>query len=135
MPVIRKQASLVEDVHVHGQLPEKQMLDVLKGSWLFVLPSEREGFGLAPLEAMATGTPVLTVDYPDNAVKDLCTGNNGLIAPPGSKCIASAIQGLFSNEEHWKEMSENALSLAAQYDWNTTTSLLEGYFQRVVEDN
>ena len=135
LPVIRKQASVIKDIHVHGQLPEKQMLDVLKSSWLFILPSEREGFGLAPLEAMATGTPVLTVDYPDNAVKDLCTDNNGLIVPPGSKHIASAIQKLFSNEEHWQGMSEKALSLAAQYDWNTATSLLEGYFQRVIENS
>ena len=37
----------------------KQMMDLLGGSDCFVFPSRGEGFGMTPLEAMATGVPVI----------------------------------------------------------------------------
>lgn len=38
-----------------GQLPQEEMYEVLKQADCFVFPSRGEGFGLTPLEAMATG--------------------------------------------------------------------------------
>ena len=133
LPMIRKQASLVDDCYVHGFLPEDEMINVLESSWLSILPSEREGSGIVALEAMAAGTPVITVDFPHNALTASCV-EKGLVVPPRSDYVSSAIQSLLTNEEAWLKMSENASSFAKQSDWETVTGQMEEYLRRIIED-
>lgn len=44
---------------IYGKLPEKEMHDIMARSDCFVYPSRGEGFGMTPLECMATGLPVI----------------------------------------------------------------------------
>ncbi len=49
------------------------------------LPSQREGYGLVVLEAMARGTPAVVVGDDDNAAEELIAeGENGFVAPSSS---------------------------------------------------
>jgi L-malate glycosyltransferase len=57
-----------------------KLIQKIKSAKIMILPSEREGFGIAVLEANACDVPVLVLDYPDNASKELiCNGKNGFI--------------------------------------------------------
>ena len=108
------------------------MLDILKSSWLFVSPSEREGSGIASLEAMAAGIPVITTDYPDNAAKELITSvRSGIVVQPNISDIVSAILKVYSDEESWKEMSNNAHLFAMKNDWDAIASQMESYFYKI----
>ncbi len=136
LPSIREQAFKLDDCFIHGFLPEEQMLDILRSSWLFVLPSEREGSGIAALEAMAAGSPVITVDYPDNATKELITKRGtGMVAQPEKSSIASKIMEIYSDEDNWQKMSVNARSLAMTYDWDRVVDSFESYLQRVANNS
>ena len=61
---------------------ERHVLDEALGTALcFVLPSEREGYGLVVVEAAAQGVPVVVVDGPENAATELVDdGVNGAVA-------------------------------------------------------
>ncbi|MEM1989942.1 MAG: glycosyltransferase family 4 protein [Candidatus Bathyarchaeia archaeon] len=131
LPSIKSWASGIKDCLLHGFLPENDLVDLLKSAWLFVLPSEREGSGIAPLEAMAAGIPVVTVDFPDNAVKDLAKLNCCLVTKPESCAIASEILRLLKNEGEWMEMSYNAAKAAKRYDWSIISSMMEDFLLRV----
>ena len=132
---IKNKAAGIKDCFVHGFLPEDQMIDLFKSSWLFVLPSEREGSGIAAMEAMAAGIPFITLNYPNNAAKELCRFKCGIVVEPLESSIASAIIQLFGNENMWKELSGNALNVAKMYDWDMITNQLENFFGRVVNNS
>ncbi len=75
------QLGLQADVRFLGKVD--QVADVLRGGDLFLLPSETESFGLAALEAMACGVPVIAsrVGGVPEVVLD---GETGVLAPVGA---------------------------------------------------
>jgi glycosyltransferase involved in cell wall biosynthesis len=130
---IRKRAEGIKDCFVHGFMPEDQMVDLMKSAWLFVLPSQREGSGIAVLEAMAAGVPFVTIDYPDNAAKEFCDFKCGLLVKPSVISIAKAIIKLINEEELWTELSLNAVEFAKKCDWNIIAKYMEDFFCKVVK--
>ena len=73
---------------------ERERLDGLLGrAACFVLPSIREGYGMAVVEAIAFGVPVVVCEGPDNAATELVTENvNGAVAPRSApREVADAI--------------------------------------------
>jgi glycosyltransferase involved in cell wall biosynthesis len=131
LPTIRRYAKEIKGIHILGKVTEEEKIELLKNSWLFMMPSTREGLPLAPLEAMAEGTPVLTVDHPDNGAKDVCVEGNGVIVPPDSASIASAVLKMLSNESEWNMMREASLQYAKKCDWDTITDKVEVYFDSI----
>jgi glycosyltransferase involved in cell wall biosynthesis len=76
---------------------------------LFVLPSIREPFGLALLEAMASGLPVLATAAggPSEFIESEV---NGFLVPPrDSKALASKINWILSNKEKVKGIGKEGL--------------------------
>ena len=64
----------------------------MKSAQLMVFPTRREGFGLAAVEAMACGTPVITTDHPDNFARLLITpGRNGYLCKPDGSDLPDLI--------------------------------------------
>jgi glycosyltransferase involved in cell wall biosynthesis len=116
-----RELELEERVELTGFLEYKDMIARIKASRLFVFPSTREGFGMAALEALACGTPVVTVDHPMNATADLVRGA-GFICPPTARGLAGAIiDGLEKSER----LRKKCLERARGYDWETVCNLAE----------
>ena len=61
---IVRELGLLERVTFHGPYPRHGLGDHLGRAWAAVFPSRGEGFGLALLEAMAAGVPVLASNIP-----------------------------------------------------------------------
>ena len=131
---IKQMSKNTKDCYVHGFLPDEKMVDLFKSSWLFVLPSEREGSGIAALEAMAAGVPFITADFPNNAAKELCRFECGLVIEPEEDAFASAIIELYKNDELWNKLSANALSTAKMHDWDNIATQMEDLFNTVVKN-
>jgi glycosyltransferase involved in cell wall biosynthesis len=132
---IRNRAADIKDCFVHGFLPENEMIELIKSAWLFVLPSEREGSGIAVLEAMASSVPFITVNYPNNGAKEFGRYNCGIVVNPEKTAIASAIIQLFGDEDCWKELSSNALNVAKAHDWDMISEQMENFFGMVIDES
>ncbi|MDJ1175388.1 glycosyltransferase [Roseofilum capinflatum] len=88
---------------------------VLQGSDLFVLPSFSENFGIAVVEAMAAGLPVIITPEVQIA-PEIKQANAGLIVEGNRESVASAIAQLLTSEK--QKLSHNAQTLVKQcYSW------------------
>jgi glycosyltransferase involved in cell wall biosynthesis len=118
------QSGLKDDVSFTGFLEDYQdVIAHMKSSKVLVLPSVREGFGMVVLEANACGLPVVVVDHPMNAAKDLIIpGENGFIAEVSEDSLSNNI---IEAMESRKKMVEDSKDFAKDYDWNNIITRLE----------
>jgi glycosyltransferase involved in cell wall biosynthesis len=118
------QSGLKDDVSFTGFLEDYQdVIAHMKSSKVLVLPSVREGFGMVVLEANACGLPVVVVDHPMNAAKDLIIpGENGFIAEVSENSLAGKIVEAIESRE---KMIESSKYFAKDYDWNNIITRLE----------
>lgn len=109
-----------KNISLHGHMDQDELMDYFRKAWLFVLPSYREGFSIASIEAMAASIPVVTVrsEYNYAANEVIKNGYNGLISTDFVD-LMSRIRYLYNNEEEWNMLSRNALEFTADYDWDT----------------
>lgn len=87
---------------------------LLKASDIVVLSTNFEGFGLAAVEGMAAGKPIVASDAP--GVKGI-VGKAGLLFPKGDeKTLARQINGLISNPDQYKQVASACLQRSKNYD-------------------
>lgn len=110
-----------------------ELIGTMKASKLLVLPSEREGFGMVVVEANACGVPVVVVDYPMNAAKDLIKkGKNGYISKPDPEDLTNKIIKTLENTD---TMKESSMAMSQDYDWEKIVDKLEAvYIQTARKD-
>lgn len=98
-----KDLKLENNVFFLGFLPNhNDVYALMKSSKVFVNPSEREGFGLAVLEANTCGIPVITLDHENNAAKELVQeNNNGFLTKYDEKELAEKILKILSPKKQY----------------------------------
>ncbi|MES1259422.1 MAG: N-acetyl-alpha-D-glucosaminyl L-malate synthase BshA [Gemmatimonadota bacterium] len=119
-----------DDVHFLGRLAN--VAPLLAAADLFVLPSQTESFGLAALESMACGTPVLAARV--GGIPELITdGVEGILEPVGSvEAMARRSIDLLRDEPRRSRMSEAALARAERYSTDAIVPQYEAFYQKVM---
>lgn len=118
--------NLAFQLGINHQVEFKGRLTTIEEVWqeiarakIAIQPSEREGFGIFPLEAMAIGTPVIYCDSPESAVGEIVRHDlEGICVSPNSQDLAIAMKDLLSNAQKWSKLSENARIRSQTFDWN-----------------
>ena len=103
-----------------------EVISLMKSSHVCVIPSTREGFGIAALEALACGLPVVTVDHPDNAICELITDETGFRSSLSVEDLAGKIRDALSR---YLAMKPACIASAEAYDWDRIIPELEQYYQ------
>lgn len=83
---------------------------------VFLHPNPREPFGIAPLEAMASGLPVVVPD--SGGVRTYADSSNCWIASPDANSFAKAVCDIMSNQHGRIEKTGRALETAREFSWD-----------------
>lgn len=106
---------------------------ILSYSDLFLLPSETESFGLAALEAMAWGVPVISSNSGGLPEVNF-DGVSGYLSDVGNvEEMAENAVKILNNIATLKTFKENALSVAKQFDIKNILPLYEGIYESALE--
>ena len=98
-----------------GYLPEETLAVMYRLAGVFVFPSLYEGFGLPPLEAMASGTPVVTSNV--SSFPEVTGDAAVLVDPYDPQAIANGIQRVFTDETLRAAHAPEGSTRAHQFWW------------------
>jgi glycosyltransferase involved in cell wall biosynthesis len=101
-----------------GYMPEETLAVMYRLAGVFVFPSLYEGFGLPPLEAMASGTPVVTSNV--SALPEVAGDAAILVDPLSPDAIADAIYRVLTDAELRQRLRERGIARARQFSWEAS---------------
>jgi alpha-1,3-rhamnosyl/mannosyltransferase len=99
-----------------GVVDDADMPGLFAGADAFLYPTLYEGFGLPVIEAMASGTPVLTSST--SALQEIAGGYALLVDPMDAGAIATGIVTLATDPVKRAELAKMGLARAADFSWN-----------------
>lgn len=131
---LTRELGLQANIHFVGFLESRaDFMSYMKMSKVMVLPSTREGFGIVVVEANACGLPVVTVDHPRNAAKDLVVaGENGFVCQLSEEDLAGKILLAIENK---KAMEDMCREHARHYGWERIADQLEDVYKDALLKN
>ena len=128
---------LTRDLGIQGSVrflgKQDPVQEILSIADLFLLTSGSESFGLAPLEAMACGVPVVCSDV--GGLPELVAGSEaGFLCPLGDiDAFAKACIKILTNDSLHAEMAQHAREYAVRhYDTHAIVAQYEEYYEEVI---
>ncbi len=108
---------LGRDVVELGTVPDVEVPGWYAAADLLAFPSTKEGFGLAVLEAMSAGTPVVTSDLPV-FLEYLRPGEDALMVPVGRhEELADALDVALHDDDVRERLRTNGFGVARRFTW------------------
>ena len=115
-----------------GMLLGEEKLAALRDARIFVLPSYSENFGMAVIEAMACGLPVVISDQV-NICREVEAAGAGLVTPCEAVQTATAMLELLDNPELAGRVGQNGIKLVReQFQWTTIAITLEKTYKKII---
>jgi N-acetyl-alpha-D-glucosaminyl L-malate synthase BshA len=119
--------------HVQFLGEKDDLVAALQRSDVFLLPSETESFGLAALEAMACGVPVVASDV-GGLAEVVSDGEVGFLAPMGDvPAMAAHVRRMLTDDDLHSRLSQAARQRAeTQYQREPALDRYEAVYRRVL---
>jgi alpha-1,3-rhamnosyl/mannosyltransferase len=123
-------AGVRHDVRFFGFVPESTLSALYRLASVFAFPSLYEGFGLPPLEAMATGTPVVTSRI--SSLPEVVGDAAVLVDPYSVEDIATGIERVLGDAALRAAMIERGHARVAQFSWERSVRAIHSGYMKVL---
>lgn len=126
-----KQLGLEEYVRWLGFVDEADKPILYRAASTFVFPSQYEGFGLPPLEAMACNVPVVTTTVP--GISEVVGNAAMAVDPDDERQMGGAIIATLIQENLAAELKQKGLARAKKFTWERTVAETVAVYAEVLE--
>ncbi len=129
LPEILKELEIVDKVILSGFVDEGDLPILYSLAKLFCFVSYDEGFGLPPLESMASGIPVIVAS--SGSLPEVC-GDAGVYCDPDNpNDIAEKIKTLLSDPILYNEKKQKGLDISQNFNWKSSSQKLLNLFEQL----
>lgn len=127
---LRDRLGLGEVVQFLGFVSEEEKRELMRRTWVHVLTSVKEGWGITNVEAAACGTPTVASDSP--GLRDsVIHGETGFLAPHGDvAALARRIGQILRNPALRDRMGAAARRFAEGFTWDEAARRVEERLER-----
>lgn len=115
-----------------GHLEKETLANYYAGCDIFVHPNPKEPFGIAPLEAMASGVPTVVPNA--GGLLFYATEENTWLVEPTAEKFANAVREITENPELRKQKVEKAFEAVKQNTREASTDFLLATYDKLYED-
>ena len=117
-----------------GFVSEDEKGELLSRAWVHCLTSPKEGWGIANLEAAASGTPTVASDAP--GLRDsVVDGVTGFLVPHGDvEALADRIGRILADPTLRGRLGSGGRRFAESYSWEKTARRMDSSLRRAVAD-
>jgi glycosyltransferase involved in cell wall biosynthesis len=120
---------LHKHVRFFGFVPDQTLAVLYRLASVFVFPSLYEGFGLPPLEAMASGTPVVTSNV--SSLPEVAGDAAVLVDPYDPEEIAGAMHRVLTDTALRAALVARGLARARQFSWERSVRRIREIYGEV----
>jgi glycosyltransferase involved in cell wall biosynthesis len=132
LPALRRavhEHKLHKHVRFLGYVPDETLAILYRLAAVFVFPSLYEGFGLPPLEAMASGTPVVTSNV--SSLPEVAGDAAILIDPYDVDSIVDGVRRVLTNPALANELRIRGIERAREFSWERSVARTHDLYMEV----
>lgn len=119
----------LENCFYFDYLDEYLLNQCFSSAKIFLYPSLYEGFGISPLESMASGTPVIASNI--EATKEILEDNAILLDLNDEFIWINKIEEMLENQEFYHEFQNKGLNHATKFKKNNTINKILNIYERI----
>ena len=125
-----KKYGLEDEVDIKGWVSQKDMMEYFQRAVLFLFPSRHEGFGFPLIQAMATGTPVISTNQA--SIPEVLDNVGFQLDPDDIKSFSESIEKVLMDYSFWQKQSDLGLARSAIFTWeNSIKAHYEEYLRQL----
>jgi glycosyltransferase involved in cell wall biosynthesis len=128
---VARAAGVASRVRLLGAVGDDELRVLYGAATIFCFPSLDEGFGLCPLEAMASGTPTVVSNIP--ALLETCGDAAVYVDPNDPAAMGAAIDALANDPTRVSALRAAGRERARAFSWDRSAILLLGSVRTAVE--
>jgi glycosyltransferase involved in cell wall biosynthesis len=121
---------LHKHVRFFGFVADRTLAILYRLAAVFVFPSLYEGFGLPPLEAMASGTPVITSNV--SSLPEVVGDAALLVDPLDAAAIAEAMRRVLTDPALQEDLRQRGLNRAGEFSWDRSVRRVREIYAEVL---
>ena len=117
-------------IRLLGYQPREDLAVVMSGALCLVYPSIYEGFGLPPLEAMASGVPVISSNV--SSIPEVVGDSGVLIDPHDTEALSEAMERMIEDNIYRNQMAQKALERSQLFSWRNCVEKTIAVYREVL---
>jgi glycosyltransferase involved in cell wall biosynthesis len=129
---IAQENNILKNIEIMGPVPHTKLPEIYNSADIFCMPSSFETFGMANVESMACGTPIITTDAGGISEYAVHEKNAIVIDENTASTISDAISLVLSSPNLRERLISGGIETSKCFSWSTSAKMIERHCEYVI---